>query len=158
MMQRCGFPSEPSLGAESDKVLWFVVLTICLVGCALVALLGRLHPDIVPDTASYFRVGALPDSLAQPRTPVYMWLTGPLYFNGFVALVPWLHLAAFVSATLLLAWQSKLSGLSRTGVVSICLAAMTWSHPGLACFYVAIVVAAWLAFVILVPRERRLAV
>jgi len=125
MMQRCGFPSEPSLGAESDKVLWFVVLTICLVGCALVALLGRLHPDIVPDTASYFRVGALPDSLAQPRTPVYMWLTGPLYFNGFVALVPWLHLAAFVSATLLLAWQSKLSGLSRTGVVSICLAAMT---------------------------------
>jgi len=54
-----------------------------------------------------------------------MWLTGPLYFNGFVALVPWLHLAAFVSATLLLAWQSKLSGLSRTGVVSICLAAMT---------------------------------
>ena len=40
----------------------------------------------------------------------------------------------------------------------ICLAAMTWSHPGLACFYVAIVLAAWLAFVILVPRERRLAV
>ena len=102
-----------------------MVFAICLVACATLIAFGGTRAAIVPDTASYFRVGALPGALAQPRTPIYMWLTGPLYFNGFVELIPWLHLMAFVSATLLLEWQCRLSGFSRTGVVSVCLALMT---------------------------------
>lgn len=43
-------------------------------------------------------------------------------------------------------------------LAAICLASMTWSHPGLALFYVAILIAAWLVFVILVPRDRRAAI
>jgi ethanolamine permease len=39
----------------------------------------------------------------------------------------------------------------------VCLAAMTWSNPKLAAIYVAILVFAWVAFVLLVPKDKRTA-
>jgi ethanolamine permease len=39
---------------------------------------------------------------------------------------------------------------------AVCLAAMVWSYPTLAVVYLAIVVGAWLLFVLFVPKERRL--
>ncbi|WP_207476665.1 hypothetical protein [Arenibaculum pallidiluteum] len=91
-----------------------VALALAVAGLSLLLwTAGRFEPWITPDTASYFDLGPLPESLGQMRNPLYGWLAAPFMAGGSsFAAIPLVQTALYFGAVCFLYATVRTYGLS----------------------------------------------